>query len=485
MLKTLKCFVALGCAVAGAAWAQCPDWSPYFNQIDDPAAVQVLQSERAQGWPNFNPANNGGASLQQSIAAGDQLITQIRQQMQQTYQTWAATRASNTQSIIVSHAQCQTAAGANMAAACEYHNEQNELLGVQGLNDLMRCRAGMPQGSYSAMPGAASSGAGGASPSGGSGNGAYQQGANSVSDGNVAKREGMVSSAMRNWQAPAEQQTPTTTLAQNTSLTDPFADAASNNTDPVSTGGGTSAVDAPNQWTDPLPTEPSTQQSQGDTALSEPPPSKEEIAQTLDQGTANAASTEISATPVAQVTGAPNWDEFANSGNSDDSTGSTITVNQTTDPASSTLSPTVGTNAGDEQLDVDKEMIDADKEALKSLGVFNTNEVSDEIMGQGEDVIFAVAHQDNRLINDMEGALQGDVPPSQLNSDIDNYPRIMFDAALPESAKNLEQDYNTLEQSASNTANWIEAKGGFVYNLISGNWACNDPLFAHDPECKH
>jgi hypothetical protein len=205
-----------------AAQTSCPDWSSYFDQIDDPAAVQQLQSQRAEGWPSINPANNGGNTLQQSIAQSDALISQIKQQMSQTYQSWAGTRASSAQTINVTHAECQSASGANTAAACEYHNLQNELLSVEGMNDLMRCRAGMPQAVYGAVPEVG--GGGNAGPFTPGGYAAYKQGADSVAAVNVMKRGGMVSTALKNWKAPIEQQDAVTTLAQNASLTDPFSD---------------------------------------------------------------------------------------------------------------------------------------------------------------------------------------------------------------------------------------------------------------------
>jgi hypothetical protein len=56
---------------------------------------------------------------------------------------------------------------------------------------------------------------------------AFRQGANSVADLNVMKRGSIVNSALRNWQAPTDQQDSTTSLAQSTSLADPFADTGS------------------------------------------------------------------------------------------------------------------------------------------------------------------------------------------------------------------------------------------------------------------
>ena len=202
--------------------------------------------------------------------------------------------------------------------------------------------------------------------------------------------------------------------------------------------------------------------------------------QTLDQGSANAASTEVSATPVA---GPSNWSRFADSENKGDSMSSlTIAANQATDSASSTLSPSAPTDAGDEQqLDRVKEIIDADKKALNSLDIFNTNEASAQIVDQGEDTVLSVAHQNNSLINDMGGALQGNVPSSQLDSDLNHYPRSMIEAAMPGEAKSLEQGYNTFQQATNSASNWVEAKGGFLYNLISGRWICNNPVFTARP----
>jgi len=64
--------VTLLAAMSSMAWGQqCSDWSPEFDQIDDPVALQQLQSARSEGWPNLNPQMNGGISLQQGIQSLD------------------------------------------------------------------------------------------------------------------------------------------------------------------------------------------------------------------------------------------------------------------------------------------------------------------------------------------------------------------------------------------------------------------------------
>jgi hypothetical protein len=388
-LSVLVAFVAANCY----GQTNCSDWSPYFDQIDDPAAVQQLQSQRAQGWPSFNPANNGGASLQQSVAQGDQLIAQIRQQMAQTYQAWSATRGSNLQSINVTHAECQSAAGANMAAACEYHNERNELLGVEGMNDLMRCRASMPEGQYGAMP--VAGGGENAGPLTAGGYAAYQQGANSVAELNVTKRGAMVNSALRNWQAPTEQADETTSLAQNTSLADPFADSKgsqsqSNDLSDAVNGASTiendpdasapaavtdSASDNGNRWSDPLAADA----GGGDQEAPPPqtassPPSPAEVASALDSGTLNASET--SATPVMQVADAEDWGGFTST------PGSSISVPTTPD---STL---VTGDATDQQID----------DIFSRYGKYAPEE------SIGVTALEPLVHQENKLLNDIDAA---------------------------------------------------------------------------------
>jgi hypothetical protein len=69
------------------------------------------------------------------------------------------------------------------------------------------------------------------------GHDAFRQGASSVADLNLMKRGSMVSSALKNWQAPTEQQDAAATLGQNMSLADPFSDASTSSSTPPSPGG--------------------------------------------------------------------------------------------------------------------------------------------------------------------------------------------------------------------------------------------------------
>src|SRR5580658_10519849 len=161
--------VTLLAAMSSMAWGQqCSDWSPEFDQIDDPVALQQLQSARSEGWPNLNPQMNGGISLQQGIQSLDQAIQQFQQQLQQAQQAWLATRSSNAPMPKMNATECRNSnnMGAAMAAACEVDNMHNAILAAQGTIDLARCRAGMPATSHSSFD---SMGSGTSYPGGGSG----------------------------------------------------------------------------------------------------------------------------------------------------------------------------------------------------------------------------------------------------------------------------------------------------------------------------
>ena len=239
--------VTLLAVMSSMAWGQqCPDWSPEFDQIDDPVALQQLQSARSEGWPNLNPQMNGGITLQQGIESLDQAIQQFQQQLQQAQQAWLATRSSKR-----SHAedewdrvQKSNNMGAAMAAACEVDNMHNAILAAQGTIDLARCRAGMPATSHSSFD---STGSGTSYPGGGSGSYApsFASGAASVAGLNVSKRSGMVNSVTKGWHPPATQQQAEDSLAQSATLADPFADPESKGS-ATGSSGSVASSDAPN-----------------------------------------------------------------------------------------------------------------------------------------------------------------------------------------------------------------------------------------------
>jgi hypothetical protein len=239
--------VTLLAAMSSMAWGQqCSDWSPEFDQIDDPVALQQLQSARSEGWPNLNPQMNGGISLQQGIQSLDQAIQQFQQQLQQAQQAWLATRSSNAPMPKMNATECRNSnnMGAAMAAACEVDNMHNAILAAQGRIDLARCRAGMPATSHSSFD---SMGSGTSYPGGGSGSYApsFESGAASVAGLNVSKRSGMVNSVTKGWHPPAAQQQAQDSLAQSAPLADPFADSESNSS-ATSSSGSVASSDAPN-----------------------------------------------------------------------------------------------------------------------------------------------------------------------------------------------------------------------------------------------
>lgn len=311
---------------------QCPDWSPEFDQIDDPVALQQLQQERSEGWPNLNPQTNGGIGIQQGIQSLDQAIQQYQQELQQAQQAWLATRSNNAPMPKMNGTECRNSnnMGAAMAAACEVDNMHNAILAAQGTIDLARCRAGMPAVSHSSFD---SMGSGTSYPGGGFGSYAasFDSGAASEAGLNVSRRSGMVNSVTKNWHPPVEQQQAQDSLAQSTTLADPFAEPevsdggtaasanqgtsgnvassnASNSDDSATSASATSSL----QSSDSSVADSGTGNgATSSTDVAAAMPSQAETSAVPDSGSANTA--EGSVTPVAQMPEASNSSEIANS----------------------------------------------------------------------------------------------------------------------------------------------------------------------------
>jgi hypothetical protein len=315
-----------------ASGQQCPDWSPKFDQIEDSIAVQQLQSQRSQGWPSLDPARNGGVSIQQGIQGLDQLIQQYEQALRQSQQAWMQVRSGNGPMPNVTSDQCRSMgnSGAAMAAACEATNDHNAILAAEGTEDLARCRAGLPPGSYSSLD---SMGSGPSYSGGGLGGGstAWDRGAASVADLNVSKRSGMVNAVTRNWQPPVEQQVAQSSLTQNTALSDPFApDLQASG--PISSGSNNASVSTPNdnptgsrdsaattaiaantdQGSEPLAQSSGPNNQNGSSTDSTPAPPSPSLTAALDT-TASNNSSAVSEPPVAQGANTPNGSQVADS----------------------------------------------------------------------------------------------------------------------------------------------------------------------------
>ena len=453
---------------------QCPNWSSYFDQIDDPTYLQPLQEQRSQGWTSITPPNASIPSLQQDIAAGEQNIQKLQQGIREAQQAWAATSAGNAPMPSPSTAQCNANHSANIAAACQAHLYRNMLLLQEGTVDLMRCRAGMSAGSYMSVP-SVSSRASTTYPSNSTST-AYERGASSVADLNVSKRASMVDSVAKGWQPPVEQDAVEGSLAQSTNLADPFAESkgngiASTGEATVESGGTTNQAeredsstegalaksDSSSGWSDPASpdvvtheTEPAPSQPTAELAS----PNVAEVTQTLNDGTAVAAATEVSPTPVAQVADASDWDQFI--------------AAQPRTPSNDTMPPPPDErpqpDATDEQIDRGMLIAGKEKDALSKM--LPHNDISDAIMDNGIKIIGSEAHQMNHVLNDLDGALRGDVPVEKINSDIEGFGPALTDPLIPDSVKTLDRELTKFKDTVTKKVNSISC------------------MFSFDPYCK-
>ena len=219
-------------AIPGMARGQqCPDWSPEFNQIDDPVALQQLESERSEDWPNLNPQMNGGISIQQGIQSLDQAIQQYQQELQQAQQAWLATRSSSAPMPKMNGTECRSSnnmeAAAMAAAWRSGQYAQRHPCGTGQRSTLLvagpECRPSLTHRSTRWVRGPLIRGVGL-----GSYAASFESGAASEAGSNVSKRSGMVNSVTKSWRPPAEQQQAQDSLAQSAALADPFADPESN-----------------------------------------------------------------------------------------------------------------------------------------------------------------------------------------------------------------------------------------------------------------
>jgi len=121
----------------------CGDWSAKFDQVDDPEMLRLLRAYQKEGWD---------AMVRQGTAAGANLATQISDGESQLQKSRAA--ATHAQDILkqmgrrfpeATFKDCLDIATRGepwMKTACKLHKRQNEVRALEGMLDLLTCRAG-------------------------------------------------------------------------------------------------------------------------------------------------------------------------------------------------------------------------------------------------------------------------------------------------------------------------------------------------------
>ena len=241
-----------------------------------------------------------------------------------------------------------------------------------------------------------------------------------------------------------------------------------------STGTGAPAASdstaANGSWVDPLPADkvssdvaPATDERRAYSVSTE-----QEITNALNDGLSN--SREASATSVATVADAGNWDQFSSSAASPSTYTSVSTFSEGSN--ANARAP----DATDEQIDRDIQTVNADKDALGKI--LSSNDASDKITNQGIEVVGSVAHQMNHVINDLDSsgifstASSGNGFSAPVNSDIEGFVPAMTNTALEQALPGYKYA-NTINQELNTFQNYVSKKVQSV--------SC---LFSFDPYCK-
>lgn len=208
--------------------SSCPDWSPKFDQIDDPSLLQGVRQMRATGWAAvIQQGVAQGVSAQQQIATFEQTLQQMQMQVAADQSTWRQIGVGPKPRV---NAQaCKNPSGdAAFAALCDEHLKQNGILLTEGTLDIMRCYAGL-------LPGTTVlSGTGGTpdSPRSQQNTAESSMYDSALAQQNLSKRDQMVRKVAAAWSAPQQLRTSSSSLDV-TNLSDPFASPT--NSEPAST----------------------------------------------------------------------------------------------------------------------------------------------------------------------------------------------------------------------------------------------------------
>lgn len=371
-----------------------------------------------------------------------------------------------------------------MAVACDAHSKYNELLSVEGMDELMRCRAGLPAGSYaspdfpgmnmnkSANPGSA-----------------FEQGAQAAATANISKRADMARSVTKGWKPPVEQQAAQNNLAESTSLADPF-------TNP--TGTSHDGVTDSSAWSDPLG-EP--QVSSGNSTPPAVAPSDSEtqgeISAALDGGTANLIPPTPS--PVAQVPNASTWDQFASQAPSTGAPSGAIPPGESltssssfpSDPSFPAVIPDSTTNSSGPSGDT---LFSFELDALTRVNdSFNENPSSRYVTDQGLKQAGGQFQQGLTVIDDASqtgvfstnaSAGNNAAAVQQFQFDFNGLGVASVEAVLPgyPYLDAVTHSARAWQKTIQNTMGSIKTDVESFYNHIAGPSDCTDP-FTLNPDC--
>ena len=123
-----------------AADSSCPDWSAKFDAVDDASIVKILRAHREQGWDAIiQQGEKLGVSLLEQIADGETQLD-ISRQAETRARTGIASRPRSS-SEERQAPDCSDPDLRETDFTCQVHVIHNEVLALEGVLDLLRCRA--------------------------------------------------------------------------------------------------------------------------------------------------------------------------------------------------------------------------------------------------------------------------------------------------------------------------------------------------------
>ena len=142
----------------GTSHGPCPNWSPKFNQMNDPDMIQALRQQSNNWDAAIATGTAQGTNIQGQIAAGQASLQQLYNYGSQLDQTIRSLGGGNYQSVSPLGCKQGQYASALGAALCARLSTQNAIYGMEGTLDILNCRAGVASAAGGQMPSSTSFG---------------------------------------------------------------------------------------------------------------------------------------------------------------------------------------------------------------------------------------------------------------------------------------------------------------------------------------
>ena len=124
-------------SAAKNAKSSCPDWAAEFDKVDDPNLLHTLRAHRETGWDAVvQEGEKLGVSLSEQIADGERQL-QVSRGAEQRAGSGLSSRRSARDG---KPPDCSKAEEQEHSFTCQAHLRHNEVLALEGMLDLLRCR---------------------------------------------------------------------------------------------------------------------------------------------------------------------------------------------------------------------------------------------------------------------------------------------------------------------------------------------------------